>query len=487
MHEIVDIDRLKGKMRAQIHPVILSGGAGTRLWPLSRASFPKQFLPLVSERTLFQETALRNIEDAGFALPIVVCNEEHRFVIDDQLAQINIRPRQILVEPVARNTAPALAIAALWLVAEEPDAVMLVQPSDQAIGAAADLHRAVFAGLSAAKEGRLVVLGIKPTHPETGYGYVAGGRALDGNGAIFAVDRFIEKPDRDTARQLIESERFHWSSGIFLFGAQHYLDELERLHPAMLSACRAALQNGRSDFDFFRLDAAFFEQAPALSIDCAVMERTDRAAVVLADMAWSDISSWQALWETIPRDAAGNVTRGPVFLDSTRNAYIHAEGRLIAAIGLDNIVAVSTDDAILIASADRSGDVAGIVKQLQENDRTEAVQHVTCYRPWGCYKTVDNGHRFQVKRITVKPGAKLSLQKHFHRAEHWVVVQGTALVQRGADTMLVSENQSVYIPVGTEHRLENPGKVPLHLIEVQSGAYLGEDDIVRLADGYGRS
>jgi mannose-1-phosphate guanylyltransferase/mannose-6-phosphate isomerase len=487
MHEIVDIDRLKATTHTQIHPVILSGGAGTRLWPLSRASFPKQFLPLVSERTLFQETVLRNRQDVGFGAPIVVCNEEHRFVIDDQLSQIGISPRQILLEPIARNTAAALAIAALWLVEQEPGAIMLVQPSDHVIGSIENLHQAVLKGLTAVEQGRLVVFGIKPTRAEVGYGYIAQGSALDRNGDVLAVDRFIEKPDRDTAQRLVESGLFHWNSGIFLFAAQNYLDELERLHPAMLAACRRALSGGKSDLGFFRLDADMFREAPSLSIDTAVMEHTDRAAVVLVDMAWSDVGSWHALWEAIPPDEHGNVVRGAAYLDSTQNCYVHADGRLVAAIGLENVVVVSTDDATLVARADRASDVSEIVKQLRQRNRSEAVQHTTSYRPWGSFKTVDNGDRFQVKRITVKPGAKLSLQKHFHRAEHWVVVQGTALVQRGQDTMLVAENQSVYIPIGTEHRLENPGKVPLHLIEVQSGAYLGEDDIVRLADGYGRT
>jgi mannose-1-phosphate guanylyltransferase/mannose-6-phosphate isomerase len=487
MHEIVDIERLKSQAHTQIHPVVLSGGAGTRLWPLSRASFPKQFLPLVSERTLFQETVLRNCNDVGFGSPIVVCNEEHRFVIDEQLAQIGVSPRQILLEPVARNTAGALAIAALWLVTEEPGAIMLVQPSDHIIGSVASLHQAVLKGLSAAEQGHLVVFGVQPARPESGYGYVGLGAPLDRNGDVLAVDQFIEKPDADTAQRLVESGLFRWNSGIFLCGAQHYLDELERLHPAMLDACQRALHDGRSDLNFFRLDAGAFAEVPPLSIDHAVMEHTDRAAVVLVDMAWSDVGSWRALWEAIPPDENGNVVRGSVFLDSTNNSYVHADGKLVAAIGLDNIVVVSTDDAILVARADRASDVSAVVKQLQLKNRSEAVQHTTSYRPWGSFKTVDSGDRFQVKRITVKPGAKLSLQKHFHRAEHWVVVQGTALVQRGEETMLIAENQSVYIPIGTEHRLENPGKVPLHLIEVQSGAYLGEDDIVRLADGYGRA
>lgn len=487
MHEIVDLARLKSKSSTQIHPVILSGGSGTRLWPLSRASFPKQFLPLVSEKTLFQETILRNLEDAGFGASVVVCNEEHRFVVADQLAQIGVQPRQILLEPVAHNTAPALAVAALWLVAQDPGAIMLVQPADHVIGSVANLHQLVFQGLAAAEQGRLVIFGVKPSRPEPGYGYISIGPAIDDTQQVLAVERFIEKPDRETAERLVASERFYWNSGIFLFGAQHYLAELERLHPALLSACRRALADGKPDLGFFRLEPGAFGETPALSIDRAVMEHTDRAVVVLVDMAWSDVGCWQAVWEAIPPDEHGNVVHGPAFLDSTTNSYVHADGKLVATIGLENVVIVSTDDAILVARADRAADVSDIVRQLRDQNRLEAVQHATSYRPWGAFKTVDRGDRFQVKRITVKPGGKLSLQKHFHRAEHWVVVQGTALVRRGQETMLVAENQSVYIPIGSEHRLENPGKVPLHLIEVQSGAYLGEDDIVRLDDRYGRT
>lgn len=487
MHEIVDLARLKSETLTQIHPVILSGGAGTRLWPLSRASLPKQFLPLISERTLFQETVLRHLDDAGFVAPIVICNEEHRFIIADQLGQVGVTPSQILLEPVARNTAPALTVAALWLIERDPAAIMLVQPSDHVIGSVANLHRAVFQGLSAAAQGRLVVFGVKPSRAEPDYSYICVGEPVGDAGGLLGVERFIEKPDPDAAQRFAESEMFYWNSGIFLFSARHYLEELERLHPAMLEACQRALAEGKPDLGFFRLDATAFQETPALSIDRAVMEHTDRAAAVLVDMTWSDVGSWRGLFEAATPDEQGNVARGPVFLNATKNTYVHADGKLVAAIGLDNIVIVSTDDAILVADANLAGGVSALVEQLQEQNRQEAVQHTTAYRPWGAFKTVDRGERFQVKRITVKPGGKLSLQKHFHRAEHWVVVQGTALVQRGQDVMLVAENQSVYIPIGSEHRLENPGKVPLHLIEVQSGSYLGEDDIVRLVDGYGRA
>jgi mannose-1-phosphate guanylyltransferase / mannose-6-phosphate isomerase len=487
MHEIVDPERLKLNTFSQINPIILSGGSGTRLWPLSRASLPKQFLPLVSDKTMFQETVLRNLTDAGFGAPIVACNEDHRFVIAEQLGQIGVAPRQILLESESRNTGPALAVAALWLVEQEPDAIMLVQPADHVIGSVANMHEVVFRGLAAARDGRLVIFGAKPSRPDPGYGYIGAGAPIDASGRVLAVDRFIEKPDAEAAQRLIASGLFYWNSGIFLFGAKHYLDELERLHPTMLNACRRALSQAKADHGFLRLDAGAFREAPALSIDKAVMEHTDRAAVLLVDMAWSDVGCWHALREAIPADEQGNIVRGTAVLNSTRNSYIHADSKLVATIGLDDIIVVSTDDAVLVAKADHATDVSAMVKQLQAENRIEAVQHTTSYRPWGNFKTVDRGDRFQVKRITVKPGGKLSLQKHFHRAEHWVVVQGTALVQRGQETMLIAENQSVYIPVGTEHRLENPGKVPLHLIEVQSGSYLGEDDIVRLVDGYGRT
>jgi len=487
MHEIVDPERLKSNLESQISPIILSGGSGTRLWPLSRASMPKQFLPLVSEKTMFQETVLRNAMDAGFAAPIVACNEDHRFVITEQLRDIGVEARQIILEPERRNTGPALAVAALWLVEREPDAIMLVQPSDHVIGSVARLHEVVLGGLAAAREGHLVIFGAKPSRPEPRYGYIGAGTPIGADGRLLAVEQFIEKPDADAAQRLVASGKFHWNSGIFLFSVRHYLDELERLHPTMLAACRRALSGAISDQKFLRLDADAFREAPALSIDKAVMEHTDRAAVLFADMGWSDVGSWQALRDVVPADPSGNIVRGAAVLDSTHNSYVHADGKLVATLGLDEMIVVSTDDAILVAKADRASDVSAMIRRLQELNRPEAMQHVTDYRPWGSFKTVDRGDRFQVKRITVKPGGKLSLQKHFHRAEHWVVVQGTALVQRGEETMLVAENQSVYIPIGTEHRLENPGKMPLHLIEVQSGAYLGEDDIVRLVDGYGRT
>ncbi|HZX83479.1 MAG TPA: mannose-1-phosphate guanylyltransferase/mannose-6-phosphate isomerase [Reyranella sp.] len=487
MDTVGTLEKFHEEGSAQIHPVILSGGAGTRLWPLSRASYPKQLLKLSSQRTMLQDTVARGLIDVGFAAPLLVCNEDHRFLVDDQLQQIGIKPQAILLEPKARNTGPAIAAAALWLLARDPDALMLVQPSDHVIASPADFHRGVMRGLAAAQEGRLVTFGIKPVRPDTGYGYIQSGEALAGGDGVFSVDRFVEKPDRETAQRFVDSGAFFWNSGIFLLSARAYLGELSRINPAMLEACERAVRDGQEDLAFFRLGAEPFGQAPSLSIDHAVMEHTSRAAVVPVDMAWSDVGSWPALRDIATADGDGNVVQGDVLAERMTNSYIRSEGRLVAAVGLDNVVVVATDDAVLVADADSAAEVSGIVAKLRGQNRSESQQHVTCHRPWGHYRSVDAGDRFQVKRITVKPGAKLSLQKHYHRAEHWVVVHGTAMVQRGEERMLVRENESVYIPIGTEHRLENPGKLPLQLIEVQSGPYLGEDDIVRVSDNYGRA
>ncbi len=486
MDIIADLAKFQQQGSAQIHPVILSGGAGTRLWPLSRAAYPKQLLPLVSKRSLLQETAARNLSDVGFAAPLLICNEEHRFLVDEQLRQVDISPQAILLEPTARNTGPAIAAAALWLLARDPDALMLVQPSDHVISDPTEFHRAVMRGLAAAQQGRMVTFGVKPTRAETGYGYIQGGTPLAGADGVLAVDRFVEKPDRTTAERFFGSGGFFWNSGIFLLGARTYLDELARHNPEMLGACERAVQAGSEDLAFFRLGDEGFAAAPALSIDHAVMEQTSRAAVVPVDMEWSDVGSWHALREIGQSDGDGNVLLGDVVTERVHNSYIRSENRLVAAIGVDNVVVVATDDAVLVANADDAPNVSRLVDAMRRQNRSEPDQHITGYRPWGNYRAVDAGERFQVKRITVKPGAKLSLQKHYHRAEHWVVVQGTALVQRGEERMLVRENESVYIPIGMEHRLENPGKLPLQLIEVQSGPYLGEDDIVRIADNYGR-
>lgn len=488
MDTITDLAKFQHLSSAQIHPVILSGGSGTRLWPLSRAAYPKQFLKLVSDRSLLQETAARNLGDVGFAAPLVVCNENHRFLVTEQLGELGIRPQVILLEPLARNTGPAIAAAALWLQARDPDALMLVQPSDHVIDNPADFHRAVMRGLPAAQAGRLVTFGVKPMWPDTGYGYIQASDPLDGidDGAL-DVDRFVEKPDRDTAQRFLDSGTFYWNSGIFLLSVRTYLDELAQINAAMLDACRAAVADAREDAGSLHLDAGHFGRAPALSIDHAVMEHTERAAVVPVDIAWNDVGSWSALQGIANADTEGNVVQGDVIHQGVKNCYLRSEGRLVAAIGLENITVVATDDAVLVTGTGEAGAASGVVEMLRLRGRPELHQHKTCHRPWGNYRTVDAGERFQVKRITVKPGAQLSLQKHYHRAEHWVVVCGTAVVQCGEERRLLHENQSIYIPIGAEHRLENPGKLPLELIEVQSGAYLGEDDIVRISDSYGRT
>jgi len=488
MDTVTDLGRFQQQGSAQIHPVILCGGAGTRLWPLSRSSYPKQLLKLASDRTLLQDTAARGLVDVGFAAPVVVCNEDHRFLVIDQLEEVGIKPQTVLLEPLARNTGPAIAAAALWLLARDPEAIMLVQPSDHVIASLPEFHRAVMAGMAAAQAGRLVTFGVKPDRPDTGYGYIQGGSPLDGKDGVLDVERFVEKPDRETAQRFVDSGAFYWNSGIFLLSARAYVDELTSINAAMSEACRRAVSEGKEELGCLRLDMTAFSQAPSLSIDHAIMEHTDRAAVVPVDMAWNDVGSWPALHGIGQHDGQGNVVQGDVLHDGVSNCYLRSEGgQLLAAVGLENVTVVATDDAILVAGANSAGAVSGIVERLRREKRPEPHQNATCHRPWGNYKTIDAGERFQVKRITVKPGAKLSLQKHYHRAEHWVVVRGTAIVQCGEERRLLHENQSIYIPIGAEHRLENPGKMTLELIEVQSGGYLGEDDIVRISDNYGRA
>lgn len=462
---------------AEVIPVILSGGAGTRLWPLSREMRPKQLLPLTGEHTLLQQTAQR----VG-GRPIVVCNQEHRFIVAEQLREIGVEPRAIVIEPVGRNTAPAAAVAAILTVAE-PDALLLVMPSDHQVKNADAFRAAVDKAVPLARAGMLVTFGIQPAEANTGYGYIKRGGALDGG---FAVERFVEKPDRATAETYLASGEYLWNGGIFLFSARAYLDELGRRLPAMVDHCRAALADGASDLFFFRLGEAAFAAIAGQSIDYAVMEHTDRAAVVPVDMGWSDIGSFSALWAESPQDGDGNVLLGDVIASATRRSYIRSEGRLVATLGVENLVVVATDDVVLVADKAHDQDVKKIVEGLKAADRAEASQGTRVYRPWGWFQTIDDGYRFRVKHIQVNPGAKLSLQKHWHRSEHWVVVTGTALVTCGDKTFSLRENESTFIPAGTVHRLENPGKLPLRMIEVQSGEYVGEDDIVRVEDDYGR-
>ncbi len=464
-----------------IVPVILSGGSGTRLWPLSREAYPKQFLPLVGDDTMLQATWKRVASIAG-AAPIVVANQEHRFMAAEQLRECKVLPQALILEPVGRNTAPAIAIAALQALAGGNDALLLVLPSDHVVRNEAAFHAAVKQAAVAAGAGKLVTFGIVPTAAETGYGYI---KAAIGEG-VRAVDRFVEKPDQATAEKYVASGEYYWNSGMFLFKASRYLKELETLQPAILAACRAALDKAARDNDFIRLDAEAFAASPNDSIDYAVMEKTADAAVVPLDAGWNDVGSWSALWEVSDKDADGNACHGDVIALDCKDSYAYGN-RLIAMVGLQDVVVVETDDAVFVGHKDRVQDVKEIVGQIKRDGRSEAAAHRKVYRPWGAYDSIDNGARFQVKRITVKPGATLSLQMHHHRAEHWIVVSGTAEVTRGDEVILLSENQSTYIPLGVTHRLKNPGKLPLELIEVQSGSYLGEDDIVRFEDSYGRA
>ncbi len=471
---------------SSIQPVILSGGAGTRLWPLSRALYPKQFLPLAGEHTMLQDTVLR-VSEARFAAPLLICNDEHRFIAAEQLRAIGCSPREIILEPVGRNTAPAVAVAALRLreLAGE-QALLLVMPSDHVIQDRNAFLQAVEQAAAAARQGAMVTFGITPDRAETGYGYIRLGAPWTTPERVHGVAQFVEKPDQATAEGYLASGGYVWNSGLFLFSVQTYLSELERHQPDMLGACQKALDSRSHDLDFTRLEKAAFAASPADSIDYAVMEKTTAAAVVPVAMGWSDVGSWSALWDIGEKDAAGNVLSGDVIAQDTENAYIRADSRLVAVAGLRDVVAVVTDDAVLLAHRDSVQDVKAIVSELKAQGRAEHAFHTTVHRPWGAYRGIDAGERFQVKRIVVHPGEKLSLQMHYHRAEHWVVVTGTARVTRDDTHFLLHENESTFIPAGAVHRLENPGKLPLHLIEVQSGSYLGEDDIVRLEDGYGR-
>ncbi|MGH7058965.1 MAG: mannose-1-phosphate guanylyltransferase/mannose-6-phosphate isomerase [Stellaceae bacterium] len=472
-----------------IYPVILSGGSGTRLWPMSRALYPKQLLALAGGESLLQQTARRVADGKRFASPLVIANEEHRFIIAEQLREVGIVPQTLLLEPIGRNTAPAACVAALKLVeaAGGSDPLMLLLPSDHTIGDAAAFAAAIDRAAVAARQGALVAFGITPERPETGYGYIRRGAPIDGAEGAFAIAEFVEKPQPKLASQFLAAGTYSWNSGIFLFPARRYLDELERLRPDIVAACRSALAAAQSDADFTRLGKEAFAGCPAESIDYAVMEHAGAAAVVPAAIGWSDVGSWDALWEMGKKDEAGNLIAGNVVAEAAQNCYLRSDAALVAAIGVSDLVVVATGDAVMVAPRERTQEVRRLVARLVAEGRGEADTLPTVHRPWGTYKALHNGHRVQVKHITVKPGGRLSLQLHHHRAEHWIVVQGTAKIHRGDEEMILTEDQSTYIPLGTRHRLENPGKIPLHLIEVQSGSYLGEDDIVRLEDSYGRS
>lgn len=472
-------------------PVILSGGCGSRLWPVSRELYPKQLMPLVGEHTMLQETILRlsGLETLGVEVgkPVVVANEEHRFLVAEQLRAIEAEQASIMLEPVGRNTAPALTLAALRESRNGGSAILLVMPADHVIKDRAAFHAAVAAGARLAQQQRLVTFGIIPTGPEVGYGYIHKG-APAAEGDAFTIDAFVEKPDLATAEGYVASGEYLWNSGMFMMQASVWIEQIGRHRPDILAACRSALETASVDNDFCRIDRAAFTACPSDSIDYAVMERVgEQGAVVPLDAGWTDVGAWTALWDVLPKDEAGNVIKGDVIAHNTRNSMLMGNGRLLAAIGVDGLLVIETADAVLVANKDSAQEVKAIVQTLQKNNRSERLLHRRVFRPWGSYESIDHGERYQVKRITVKPGASLSLQMHHHRAEHWVVVHGTARVTRGDDVFVVTENQSTFIPIGVKHRLENPGKVLLDMIEVQSGPYLGEDDIVRYEDVYGRN
>lgn len=467
-------------------PVILSGGSGSRLWPLSRKQYPKQFLALTGDHTLFQQTLERLVFE-GMEPPVVVSNQEHRFIVQEQLEALNLKTQSILLEPFGRNTAPAVAIAAMKLLAEGRDELLLILPADHVIDDQRAFQRALALATNAAEKGEMVLFGIPANRPETGYGYIKAGDERGLPDGVIRVERFIEKPDEVRAQQFVEDGGYFWNSGMFLFRASRFLEELKKHDADIYDTCLLALERSQHDGDLISIDAATFECCPDNSIDYAVMEKTRRACVVPLSAGWNDVGSWSSIWEVHDKDDDGNVTMGDVMVHDSNNCLVHGNGKLVSVIGLEDIVVVETKDAMMIAHKDRVQDVKKVVNQLDAAGRSETQNHCQVYRPWGSYDSVDMGGRFQVKHISVKPGARLSLQMHHHRAEHWIVVSGTAQVTCDDKTFLLTENQSTYIPIASVHRLANPGKIPLEIIEVQSGSYLGEDDIERLEDVYGRT
>ena len=465
-----------------ILPVIICGGSGSRLWPLSRALHPKQFLSLTDEKSLLQMT----IDRVSFLpqTPMLVCNQDHRFMVAEQLRSMDITDSTILLEPSQRNTAPAIALAALKAIESGEDPILLVLPSDHVMNNSVALAKAICHAAEFADEGMLMTFGIAPTHPESGYGYIHTGAEL--SDSAYMIDQFIEKPGQHLAEEYIQSDRYFWNSGMFLFRASSFLRELETYHADMYRACLAIMACKREQSQFVYFDREVFAECPSQSVDFAVMECTFNAAVVPLEAQWSDVGSWQALWDISDKDADQNVLQGDVLLHQSQGCLVKSESRLVSLVGVEDLVVVETRDAVMIAHKDHTQDIKHITQQLDSAGREEHRTHRQVMRPWGKFDSIDKGERFQVKHITVMPGEKLSLQLHHHRAEHWIIVSGTAGVTCGEESKLLSENQSIYIPIGTTHCLENPGKVPLELIEVQSGAYLGEDDIVRLEDRYQR-
>jgi mannose-1-phosphate guanylyltransferase / mannose-6-phosphate isomerase len=469
-----------------LHPVILSGGIGSRLWPLSREHYPKQLLALVGEQTMLQSTITRLENIHNLAPPIIVCNEDHRFLVAEQLRCINVKPSAILLEPVGRNTAPAIALAALAALESDPDAVLLALPADHLIQKIEVFQEVINQAFSISNQELLITFGIVPTKPETGYGYIKAGEQI--NQQIHKVAQFVEKPNLETAIKYLESGNYFWNSGMFLFKAQTYLNELKQFEPQIFEICTRAFDKLALDLnsDFVRVDEELFKQCISKSIDFAVMEKTTKAAIIPLDAGWSDIGAWTALWEVSKQDNNGNILQGDIFTENVNNCYLRSEYRLLATLGVENLIVVETADAVLVAHKDYAQHVKNVVDHLKRTKRREANLHRKVIRPWGSYESIDNEPRFQVKRITVNVGASLSLQMHHHRSEHWIIVKGTAKIIKGDEEFLLTENQSTYIPLGVKHRLENPGKIPLEIIEIQSGSYLGEDDIVRFEDHYGR-
>ncbi|EFB4379231.1 mannose-1-phosphate guanylyltransferase/mannose-6-phosphate isomerase [Escherichia coli] len=467
-------------------PVIMAGGTGSRLWPMSRELYPKQFLRLYGQRSMLQETVLR-LDDVDAREPVVICNQEHRFLVAEQLRQINKLSHNIILEPVGRNTAPAIALATLSAIENGDDPILLVLAADHIINNKLAFHQAIKSAFKFALQGRLVTFGIVPTGPETGYGYIHRGQeeTLDEQIA-YQVSRFVEKPNKETAESYIASGEYYWNSGMFMFRAKKYLEELEKFRPDILDACKAAIQGCEESDEFIKVDRDLFIACPDESVDYAVMEKTTDAVVVGLDADWSDVGSWSALWEVSPKDDKGNVLTGDTFLHNASNCYINTDEKLIAAIGVDDLVIINTKDAVLVVNKDQVQDVKKVVEYLKANHRSEYKRHREIYRPWGRCDVVVQTERFNVNRITVKPGAAFSMQMHHHRTEHWVILSGTGEVTIKDQKFLLTENQSTFIPIGAQHRLENPGKIPLELLEIQSGSYLGDDDIIRIKDQYGR-